>query len=149
VNAGFFMSKVMDLVKEHNLQAHPEGGYFKETYRSEYSTGIYYLLSKGQKSSLHRIKSDEMWHFYAGDELVVVEITIEGMLKQTHLNKNRVQHVVPAGTWFGAYLPEGAEYAFVGCTVAPAFHFKDFEMAKLENLIKEYPEHVDVIRKMI
>jgi predicted cupin superfamily sugar epimerase len=122
------------LIKTHNLLPHPEGGFYKETYRSEHSTGIYYLLVEGERSAIHRIKSDEMWHFYGGDSIIVVEVTGSGEVKETLLNEKHVQYVVPANTWFGAYLPEGSKFAFCGCTVAPAFHFKDFELATSKDM---------------
>ena len=116
------------LIQDNKLSPHPEGGFYRETHRSEYSTGIFYLLTEGQKSSFHRIKSDEMWHFYGGDSISIVEITQEGTIKETVLDGNKPQYFVQANVWFGAYLPDGSEYAFTGCTVAPAFHFSDFEM---------------------
>lgn len=143
------MSQIEELIKTHQLLPHPEGGYYKETYRSEFSTGIFYLLTKGQKSSFHRIKSDEMWHFYGGDSLSVVEITNEGTLKETRLDKNQVQYVVPAGVWFGAYLPEGSEFAFVGCTVAPAFHFADLEMGNKTKMLTEFSNAKEMIEKLL
>jgi predicted cupin superfamily sugar epimerase len=143
------MNQISKLIELHNLLPHPEGGFFKETYRSEFSTGILYLLEKGQKSSLHRIRSDEMWHFYGGDSISIVEITIMGTVKETILNKSNVQHVVPANVWFGAYLPEGSEFAFTGCTVAPAFHFSDFEMGDKEEMLKEFPRAKDMIEKLL
>lgn len=142
------MNKINELVKLHNLQPHPEGGYFKETYRSDYSTGIFYLLLRGQKSSLHRIQSDEMWHFYDGDAICVVELSADGKIKETRLDKSHPQYVVPAGVWFGAYLPEDSNFAFTGCTVAPAFHFKDFELADKSKLLKEFPEARMIIEKL-
>jgi len=143
------MKPYEDLVKLHNLDPHPEGGFYKETYRSEFSTGIFYLLTKGQKSSLHRIKSDEMWHFYGGDALIVVELTSEGGLKETRLDSKNVQYVVPQGVWFGAYLPDDSEYSFVGCTVAPAFNFEDFEMGNKKSLLSEFPDVKDMINKLL
>lgn len=143
------MSKIDELILTHQLLPHPEGGFYKETYRSDFSTGIFYLLRKGEKSSLHRIKSDEMWHFYGGNSLTVVEISKEGALKETRLDKDRVQYVVPAGVWFGAYLETGSEYAFVGCTVAPAFHFEDFELASKDVFLASYPQYVAMIHKLI
>lgn len=138
------MSKVEELIKAYDLLPHPEGGFYKETYRSKemtmtsrgerpVATGIFYLLSQGQKSNLHRIKSDEMWHFYGGDALVVYEKNDDGSIKETVLGRDltrgqKVQYTVPAGVWFGAYLPEGSEFAFVGCTVSPGFDFQDFEL---------------------
>jgi predicted cupin superfamily sugar epimerase len=143
------MTIVQELIQAHHLLPHPEGGFFKETYRSEFSTGIFYLLSKGHKSSFHRIKSDEMWHFYAGDSLTVVELTQEGALKETRLDKNNVQYVVAAGVWFGAYLENGSDYAFVGCTVAPAFHYEDFELAQKDEFLATYPQHARMIHQLI
>ena len=143
------MNKVENLVKIHSLGPHPEGGFFKETYRSEFSTGIFYLLTKGHKSSLHRIKSDEMWHFYDGDSIAIVEITNQGIVKETLLNKNNPQYVVPANIWFGAYLPDNSHFAFMGCTVAPAFHFNDFEIANKSSMLEEYPKASAIIQKLL
>ncbi len=135
-----FMSRAQELIKDLGLAPHPEGGFYKETYRSEASTAIFYLLVEGAKSSLHRFKSDEVWHFYAGHELIIVEILETGKVRETRLSKSHPQHIVKAGIWFGAYLPDGSEYAFVGCTVAPAFQYHDFEIGKKEELLKTYPE---------
>lgn len=138
------MTKAQELVAYYQMIPHPEGGYFKETYRSlemfptprgprSASTAIYYLLEKGQSSRLHRIKSDEMWHFYEGDPLIVYEKRDDGTIKETLLgrdlkNGQLLQYTVPAGVWFGAYLPEGSEFSLVGCTVSPGFDFADFEL---------------------
>lgn len=143
------MNQINELVALHNLLPHPEGGFYKETYRSEFSTGIFYLLTKGQKSNFHRIKSDEMWHFYGGDSISIVEITNAGAVKETILDKTNVQYVVPANVWFGAYLPDDSEFAFTGCTVAPAFHFSDFEMADIETMLKEFPKAKTMIEKLL
>ena len=140
---------INNIVENYELAPHPEGGFFRETYRSEFSTGIFYLLVQDQKSSLHRIKSDEMWHFYAGDAIAIVELTSNGSFKETLLDMGNVQHVVSANTWFGAYLPDGAAYALTGCTVAPAFHFQDFEMGNKEALLKEFPKAKKVIEKLL
>ncbi|MFA5584690.1 MAG: cupin domain-containing protein [Bacteriovoracaceae bacterium] len=128
------MTEINQLVESHQLRPHPEGGYYKETYRSQHSTGIYYLLEKGDFSSLHRISRDEMWHFYGGDSLVVMEISEEGKVLETLLNQKNPQYVVKGGRWFGAYLPENSNYAFCGCTVSPAFSFEDFKLANLADL---------------
>lgn len=143
------MTIIQEIIQTHQLLPHPEGGFYKETYRSESSTGIFYLLGRGQKSSFHRIKSDEMWHFYGGDSLSVVEITPAGTIKETILNKNNVQYVVPAGVWFGAYLPNDSEYAFVGCTVAPSFHFQDLEMGDKAKMLVEYPQAKVMIERLL
>lgn len=157
-----------DLVERLNLLPHPEGGYFRETYRAaeniagnalpsrfggdrSASTAIYFLLETGQRSRLHRIQSDEVWHFYGGDPLMVVEIDRAGELKTTRLGGDLAdgavfQHVVPAGVWFGAAPADDgrtgtAGYALVGCTVAPGFDFADFELADRTVLLAEYPAH--------
>jgi hypothetical protein len=155
-----------DLVRKLNLQPHPEGGYFRETYRAaesigadalprrfsgtrSISTAIYFLLEAGQCSHLHRIRSDEVWHFHAGDPLDIVEIDAAGSLKTTRLGSDLLfQHVVPAGVWFGATPAPGGRFALVGCTVAPGFDFADFELADQAKLLAEYPRHQDWIRRL-
>ncbi len=154
------------LIKELNLQAHPEGGYYRETYRSmilsEYSglgrrncsTGIYFLLTAGNFSAFHRIKQDEMWHFYLGSPIELFELDANGMLIRTIVGNNiskgeNPQYVVPGGNWFASrVLPGTGSYSLAGCTVAPGFDFADFEMAKRLELIKQFPQHRDIIEKL-
>lgn len=146
-------------IKTLELLPHPEGGYYKETYRSEgtipltqgernYSTAIYFLLEKNNFSAFHKIKSDELWHFYAGDILEVIEITASGELKITELGPDHFQYCVPAGNWFGSRVKQGGSFSLVGCTVAPGFDFKDFEMAERSNLTKEFPQHTFIIGEL-
>jgi len=148
------MNTAEEIINQFDLQAHPEGGYYKETYRSNTttsiedkernsSTAIYYLLAGNNFSAFHRIKSDEMWHFYSGDILEIIEITADGILK-THLlgsdyNISKPQIVIAAGNWFAARLYKENSMAFVGCTVSPGFDFKDFEIAKRQQLLENYP----------
>lgn len=138
------------------LLPHPEGGYYKETYRSEgalttdsgrrnYSTAIYFLLEEGNFSALHKIKSDELWHFYAGDILEVIEITKEGKLKITELGPDNFQYCVAAGNWFGSRVKKGGKFSLVGCTVSPGFDFADFEMAERNKLLNEFSLHEKII----
>ena len=159
-----------EIIKKLNLAAHPEGGWYRRTYESEekvgppyidrgqnqnrfLKTGIYYLLSGKQKSLLHRIKSDEMWHFYLGDPLTLVEITPtdasspnEGhQLSQTILGTSLLQGEVPQytvkkGSWFGGYLKKESGFCLVGCTVSPGFDFDDFEMA-CPSKLSEFKNH--------
>jgi len=161
-----FMSKVEQWKNKLDLQPHPEGGFFKETYRSEImekfheygsirnvSTGIYFLLTKGNFSAFHRIKSDEMWHFYDGDPIEIFSID-----KTAHLNKiilgndiaeNQIpQAVIPAGCWFGSRVAADGEYGLAGCTVAPGFDFEDFEMGDRVELVHQFPQHEDIIRSL-
>lgn len=135
------------LIARFRLAPHPEGGYFRETYRSAHSTAIYFLLPRGHVSKFHRLKSDEVWHLYAGGPLHVIELTPNGV-KETVLDSHRPQYVVPGGTWFGSFPDPRANLAFVGCTVAPAFEFAHFEMAKRESLLKEFPLARVMIEKL-
>lgn len=152
------------------LREHPEGGYYRETYRSrvkvseeslpeqfsgdrDFSTAIYYLLKGTQKSKLHRIKSDEIWHFYAGSGLTIHQITSTGKYTTHHLGpdpeKNQYfQHVVPAETWFGATVDDPESFTLAGCTVAPGFHFSDFEMGTEAELLKLFPQHQEIIQRL-
>ena len=152
------------------MTSHVEGGAFKETYRSTghiaqealpaefngnrpYGTAIYFLLQQGQFSALHRIAADEVWHFYEGDALEVVEITPAGVLHIHKLGRNpeageTFQCVIPAGSWFGSRVAANGEYALVGCTVAPGFDFADFELAKRDYLLREFPQHQQLIKEL-
>jgi len=143
----------------YDLQPHPEGGYYKESYRSEdsvknlegddraASTAIFFLVTKESVSRLHKIKSDEMWHFYKGCPLCVIEMdTNKKTFKRTVLGHDEskgelLQYVVPKGTWFGCYpLTEGhtSNFCLVGCTVAPGFDFADFQLADRKELLELY-----------
>jgi len=153
---------ISKLVEKFELEPHPEGGYYKETYRCKnkipgdhraYSTGIYFLLGQSDVSHFHRIKSDEMWHFYLGGPLTIVEIDESGKLIETILGTDIEQGMVPqytvkASRWFGSFPSQGSEYSFVGCTVAPGFDFKDFVLAKRSDLVKAYPQHAAMIEKL-
>ncbi|MBL3655205.1 cupin domain-containing protein [Fulvivirga sediminis] len=148
------------------LLPHPEGGYYKETYRSglkadffgfeggrSVSTGIYFMLGKGDFSAFHRIKSDEMWHFYDGSALEIHIIHPDGKYEMVKLGRNIsdgevFQYVVPADSWFGSRLGQSGDFALVGCTVAPGFDFKDFDMPSKAHLINKYPDHEKIIREL-
>ena len=150
-----------ELIRRFDLKPHPEGGFFSETYRSvdavlrddgstqtrSASTAIYYLLCDGAHSAWHRIKSDEVWHFYAGEPLNVHVIDEAGSLI-THRLGNALVHpeavfqaVVPAGRWFAAECADPATFALVGCTVAPGFEFSEFELANVAALKAQHPQH--------
>ena len=150
-----------EIINTLDLSLHPEGGYFKETYRSagvipalqrNYATAIFYLLANGDKSHLHRIKQDEIWHFYLGGRLRLCMISPEGEYKEVILGQDilhgeLLQYVVPAGWWFGAAPAEGTEWSLVSCTVAPGFDFADFEMGNREKLIAQFSHLEDFIRE--
>lgn len=158
------------LIAQYDLQPHPEGGWYKETYRSKetiaasslperfggerhFSTAIYFLLEQGNFSAFHRIKSDECWHFYAGQTLQVYVLHDDGtmeVIKLGHdiLNGGLFQYVVPANCWFASRPAPESDFCFVGCTVAPGFDFADFEMAKGEELLRLYPQHGKLIQSL-
>lgn len=160
---------VSELISKFNLLPHPEGGYFAETYRSpnqfdnnqngdfpskrNWSTAIYFLLVKDSFSAFHKIKSDEVWHFYFGSPIEVLEITPTGELKKTVLGTNFnqgevFQYTVSAGNWFGSRVKQPGEFGFVGCTVAPGFSFEDFEMPTRQDLLLQFPQHKQIILEL-
>ena len=152
------------------LQPHPEGGYFRESYRSperlepgaidgdhegprSLATAIYFLLDGGSFSALHRLKSDELWLFHDGMPLTVHAIDPSGAYRTYRLglgvdDGRRPQAAVPAGSWFGATVDDPEGYALVGCTVAPGFDFDDFELADRDVLTARYPEHAALIARL-
>ncbi|ANY15247.1 cupin domain-containing protein [Bordetella pseudohinzii] len=153
-----------DIVRRLGLIPHPEGGYYRETYRAAETvrrgdgasraagTAIYYLLCDGAYSAWHRIQSDEIWHFYAGSELRVHELQAQGGLVTHRLGatpgETAFQAVVRAGNWFGAELADPAGYALVGCTVAPGFEFSEFELGDTAALLRAYSSHEALIRRL-
>jgi uncharacterized protein len=159
-----------DWKKHLRLTDHVEGGAFSEFYRSPFllsqhqlpsvftgdrsaSTHIYFLLEKGQFSAFHRIQSDEIWHFYAGDPIIVYEIDYTGALHQHLLGNDPAAGqsfccVIKAGNWFASQPTDNAEYGLVGCTVAPGFDFADFELAKRDELINLFPMHAKLIERL-
>lgn len=160
----------IDIVKRLNLSRHTEGGWFRETYRSgecvagsalperfcgprPLCTSIYFLLERGDISALHRIKSDEIWHFHAGAPLTVHAFTPQGEHLELKLGTDfaageSFQIVVDAGCWFGAEVTGVGDYSLVGCTVAPGFDFADFQLGKRDDLLKEYPRHKEIINRL-
>lgn len=164
------MSRADQLIEQYNLQPHPEGGWYCQTYKSNeqvaasalptrfgasraFSTAIYFLLEQGNFSAFHRIKSDECWHFYAGDPLLIYIIQQNGELKIISLGNDpekgqTFQYVVPAKSWFASRPAPGSEYCFVGCTVSPGFEFEDFELAEADILSNEYPQHTMIIKEL-
>lgn len=154
--------EVQHWVKRFEMQAHPEGGFYAEVYRCEeeipasglperygsaraLSTSIYFLFPFGKYTHLHRLKTDEVWHFYKGGPLAIYLIHADGRLEILKIGPDGpFQVVVPKGCWFGAR-PEGNTYSLTGCTMAPGFDFADFEMGDRAELLAEYPQHADII----
>jgi len=160
------MRRAEEYIEQLELQPHPEGGYFKETYRSDalekfeshdgvrnVSTGIYFLLTQGNFSAFHRIKSDEMWHHYDGSPIEIFWIDKKGKINTITLGKSLEdyqvpQAVIPANSWFASRVEEGGDFALAGCTVAPGFDFQDFEMADRVDLLNKYPHYKEIIRAL-
>jgi uncharacterized protein len=163
------MEAAQQWIQRLQLQPHPEGGWYRQTYRATLtlphpalpshagdraaSTAIYFLLAGDQFSAFHRLRSDEVWHFYAGSELIVHVIEHGGTYSEILLGNDmqagqQFQAVVPSGCWFGSSLRHPDTYALVGCTVAPGFDFADFEMAKRAELIAHYPQHRAMIERL-
>ena len=156
-------------IESLQMQPHPEGGFFRESYRSEQTmevpapgggtqqrnvcTAIYFLLEAGNFSAFHRIKSDEIWHFYAGQALEVLELLPSGELRCTRLGPDILrgelpQYVVPANTWFASRVADGGTFSLVGCTVAPGFDFADFQLARRQELLEIFPQHRQIITEL-
>jgi predicted cupin superfamily sugar epimerase len=164
------MTNATQWIEHLHLLRHPEGGYFRETYRSgevlkraalperftgdrNFCTAIYFLLAGDDFSALHRIKQDEVWHFYEGSSLTVHVIDSGGNYSALKVGRNIAgdelpQAVVKAGCVFGATVNDTRSYALVGCTVAPGFDFADFEMPGRKNLLELYPQHRELIESL-
>ena len=164
------MDSAQELIARLNLQPHPkEGGYFRETYRAAHSlpaaalppeygsprsvsTAIYYLLKPGTFSALHRLRSDEIFHFYLGDPVRMLQLEPGGtgrtiVLGPRIVQGQQVQVVVPAGTWQGSILEPGGEFALLGCTVAPGFDYSDYEEGT-RDLARQYPDFAAMIQAL-
>ena len=137
------------------LEPHPEGGYYRETFRSdnEIDTAIYFLLEAGQISAFHRIASDELWCFHTGAPLCVEQLNPDGSRTTHRLGplpdlKQSFQCVIPAQSWFGTHVDADIGYSLVSCAVAPRFVFPDFELADRAKLIRAFPQHSDLIERL-
>ena len=159
-----FLQEALDLRK------HPEGGYFKEVYRSKYiipkaslnssfdsdrnfSTSIYFLLTSASFSSFHKIHQDETWHFYEGSSIELHVIDPEGNHSKirvgSHVERGDVfQFTVPGGHWFAAKIADEESYALVGCTVSPGFDFDDFTLGNREELSEMYPHLTEIVTSL-
>lgn len=158
-----------DWVQHLEMLPHPEGGYYKETYKSgelisldglpdrfsgprSMGTAIYFLLEKEDFSAFHRLKADEAWHFYDGSTICIHQIDSEGNYTKQLLGKDLhseavPQTVVPAGTWFAAEVLDKSSFALVGCTMAPGFEFEDFEMPARAELQAMFPKYGELIER--
>lgn len=156
-----------DIITRLGLQPHPEGGFYRETYRSgesypakalparyggdrAVSTAIYFLLTGETFSSFHRLKSDEFWHYYLGDATDLHLIHPDGRHEHVVVGADLAagqtpQAMIPRGAWFAARVRNPAGHILLGCTVAPGFDFADFELADRAGLVRQFPQHAELI----
>jgi len=156
-------------IQHYNLLPHPEGGFYREIYRSalevekkvlptgikgsrRLSTSIYFLLRSGEISRFHRLRSDEIWYFHYGSGMKIVLINQEGKKHTCLLGANvekaeRLQVLIPAGSVFAAEVNGKESYSLVGCMVSPGFEFEDFELFEQDDLIQAFPQHGELIKK--
>jgi uncharacterized protein len=155
------------LISFLGLEKHLEGGYYKEIYKTEdkitdselssnfegkrhLATSIYFLLKSGEVSKFHRLISDEIWYFHAGDSLTIHVIDKKGHLNNYKLGLNlekgeQPQIIIPKGDIFGATIENENKFCLVGCMVSPGFDFSDFELLSKDELMRTFPEHEDII----
>lgn|SRR5574338_12042 len=152
-------------IQKLQLNKHPEGGYYREIYRSgeiifidapnqnrkrNVSTSIYFLLEGSQKSKFHKLKSDELWHFYDGTAVKIYILDGNGKLTETMIgrdieNGELFQTTIGKNNWFAAEVMDKRSFSLIGCTVSPGFDFSDFELAKRANLLNKFPDHKELI----
>ncbi len=164
------MNTVEAIIERLELQPHPEGGFFKETYRStgsidptnlgdefssprNYATSIYFLLTSKSFSAFHKIHQDEQWHFYKGSGITLHIISPGGDYWKEEIGSNIfngqvLQYTVPGGHWFAAEVSENDSFALTGCTVSPGFDFTDFTLPSRAELISEFPQHKTIITQL-
>lgn len=148
------------------MEQHPEGGYYKSSFISENQmefhshngeralyTSIYFLLGSRDVSHFHRLKSDEIWYFHAGSALTVHIIDDKGEYRQEKLGLGiaegeKLQVMVKKGSIFGSTVDREGSFSLVGCMVAPGFDFKDFELFTQKQLLKDYPQHQKIIKRL-
>jgi len=160
--------KAQKYIKQLQLKKHPEGGYFREVYRSaelilpqhlpkrytssrNFSTSIYFLLEGKQFSSFHILQSDELWHFYDGSTVLLYIINQKGELTVKNLGRDEdceLQLTIEKQNWFAAELEDKKLFALFGCTVSPGFEFDDFELGNRNILIKKFPQHSVLIKRL-
>jgi uncharacterized protein len=160
--------KAQKYIKQLQLKKHPEGGYYREVYRSgelilpehlpkrykssrNFSTSIYFLLEGKQFSSFHILKSDELWHFYDGSTVLLYIINQKGELIIRKLGKKKdceLQLTIEKQNWFAAEVEDKKSFSLFGCTVSPGFDFDDFELGQRDDLIKKFPQHTSIIKRL-
>ena len=151
-----------EIIRTLELKPLPiEGGFYRQTYRSHeqlgdgraLATAIYYLLTPDTRSTIHRLKGDEVYHFYLGDAVEMILLYEDGSSELVELGPNilegqKLQYVVPAGVWQGARLIKGGRWALLGTTMAPGFDWNDYEQGERERLIRLYPARRRLIEEL-
>ena len=162
------MNRIQEIIKVLDLKKHPEGGYYKETYRSNgfiesncldnnydgkrnYSTCIYFLLTSDEFSAFHKINQDEIWHFHEGSSILLHTLSENGKHEEYYIGNNitngeQPQLIVPGNHWFAASTIEDNSYALVSCTVSPGFDFKDFILPTRKELVEKFPQYKSIIK---
>jgi len=166
------MDTAEKIIELYGMEPLPfEGGYYVETYRTDakvqkanlppgypsarnFCSEILYLLTADTCSRLHRVRSDEIFHFYLGDSVKILNLFADGTKRVINLGPNilndqQIQIIVPKGTWQGALIEEPGKFALMGCTVAPAFDFEDFQMADRQQILDQYPNEHELIEKLV
>ena len=152
------MNRIDEIVKELNLQSHPEGGFYSENYRSEINTedkrgvlmtSIYFLLTSEHVSNFHRISHDELWFHHEGSP-IAIHLLEDGEHKELILGASfgeecKPQQLVKGNTIFGSAVLEPDSFALVSCVVSPGFNFEDFELFSREDLLKQFPKAHEII----
>jgi len=160
--------KAKQYIKQLQLKKHPEGGYYKEVYRSgerilpthlpkrykssrNFSTSIYFLLEGRQFSAFHLLQSDELWHFYDGSTVLLYIINQKGELSVKKLGRDegsKLQLTIEKQNWFAAEVKNKKSFSLFGCTVSTGFEFEDFELGRRDELINNFPRHSDLIKRL-
>lgn len=156
--------RIQQLVEQFKLEAHPEGGWFKELYRATDTlsttqgernllTSIYFLLTSNNASNFHKIESDEIWYYHEGSSLTVHTLTEDGVYKALKVGMNlekgeQPQVLVPKGLIFGSTVTDPNSYSLVSCAVAPGFDFQDFKLYSEEELLARFPDHKEIIKRL-
>jgi predicted cupin superfamily sugar epimerase len=157
------MLSAEEVIAALGLEPHPlEGGFFHETYRTpqrmhglerSLATAIYYLLTPNTCSAMHRLPTDELFHFYFGDPVQQLHLRPDGagqvvMLGPDLLAGQRPQVLVPGGVWQGACLADGGRLALLGTTMTPGFAYPDYQKGRRDELTRQYPEFAALIERL-
>lgn len=149
------MNDFVSIIEKLHLEPHPEGGYYRQLYgnddagKKDIST-IYYMLTDNDMSTFHRLHGvTEIWYYHEGEPINIYVIDAEGKLTVHNLSpEGEMQVVILPEQWFAAEIPSKKGYCLVGCAVAPAFSFENFELGDKDTLIRQFPQHSELIERM-